>query len=965
MDSTKRSISPRLRPLRTHPRATALPLLLLALGGCLVGPGWSQVDSGSTLAAGASHSLALRGELNAWSWGRNNSGQLGLGNVANQTVPMRVDLSTWRALAAGDYHSFGLRENGELWSWGSNNFGELGQGSGALRDTVPHRVGADSWRLVEGGANFSLGVQADGSLWSWGRNSYGQLGQGDTVRLAAPQAVAAVAGREWNTVCAGTSHALGVASDSTLWGWGRSNAGQLGQGNTTNLNVPTAIGTDRWERVACGGSHSLAIRADSSLWGWGLNTSGQLGTGDTARRTAPVQVGSDRWLQVAAGTSFSLGLRADSTLWAWGLNSSGQLGKGDTLRSSAPVHVGSGKWSAVAAGASHVLAQAADGALWSWGLDNYGQLGNGATAPQYAPISLVLKMRQTITFTTTATRRLDLSPFALLGTTNAGQPVTFGTTTPTICTVTADSVRLLHTGTCLVTADALGTADYLAAARVSRTVTVDLGNQTINFGALSAMTFGDPPLALAANATSGKSVSFDTPTSDICQIVGTTLTLVGAGTCTVTADQYGDTDWNPAPQVSRSFAVAKAAQVITFDSLPNHIYGDEGFNATSSATSGLEVLVASLTPTICTVAWGWVSVVGVGSCTLRASQPGDTSWLAASDVDRSFAVARAAQVISVDGLSDCAFGEGPFALGATASSGLRVSWQSSTPSVCAVVGDSLAILAAGSCTVLADQAGDSLWQPAAQVPQTLTVARAMQTITPNAVANRTFGEGPVAVSATATSGLAVVFASETPEVCTVSGTTVTLVGGGSCSLALSQAGNGNWDVAPLENLYFEVLPADQTITAPTLVDRASDAAPQRLLPTATSGLAVTIASTTPDICDLAGDTLKVFAAGSCSLTFDQYGDVSWNPAAQVERGFTVEEAVSIVAIHGPITPVLTWQAGALVASRDALVRILRIDGGVAAQLELRQGVPTLLRLAPGAYVARGVGVRPLAFHTVR
>jgi alpha-tubulin suppressor-like RCC1 family protein len=910
--------------------------------------------------------MALRNELNAWSWGRNNSGQLGLGNVANQTVPMRVDLTTWRAMAAGDYHSFGLRANGGLWSWGSNDFGELGQGVGALRDTVPHQVGSDLWRLVEGGANFSVGVQADGSLWSWGRNSYGQLGQGDTVRLAAPQALAAVAGQQWNTVCAGTSHVLGVARDSSLWGWGRSNAGQLGLGNTTNQSVPTAVGIDHWLRVACGGSHSLAIRADSSLWGWGLNTSGQLGTGDTARQTAPVQVGSDHWLQVAAGTNFSLGLRADSTLWAWGLNSSGQLGKGDTLRSSAPVQVGSGKWSAVVAGSSHAVAQAADGTLWSWGLDNYGQLGNGATAAQYAPISLVLKMRQTITFTTAATRRLDLSPFAVSGTTNAGQPVTFGTTTPTICMVTSDSVRLLHSGNCTITADAAGNGDYLAATRVSRIVTVDLGNQSITFGALADRTFGDSTIALAATASSGLGVLFDTPTSDICQITGSTLTLVGAGTCTITVDQYGDADWNAATQVSRSFSVAKAAQVITFGSLTNHIYGDEGFAATPTATSGLEVDVASLTPTICTVVSGWVSSVGVGTCTLRATQPGDTSWLAAANVDRSFIIARASQEIVPDGLSDCTYGEGPFPLVATATSALPVSWQSTTPSVCAAVGDSLEILTAGSCTVRADQVGDSLWQAAAQVSQTLAVAKAPQSITPTAVTGSlTFGNAPFAVTATATSGLAVVFTSETREVCTVAGTIVTLVGGGGCSLLLNQGGDANRDVAPPENLYFDVLPADQSITAPSLADRASDAAPQRLVSTATSGLPVTIASVTGDICDLSGDTLKVYAAGSCSLTFDQEGNLSWNAAAQVSRSFTVEEAVFIASINGSRAPMLRWQAGALVASQGMQVRILRVDGDVAVWLDLDRQVPIVLRLAPGVYVAEGAGAATLRFVVAR
>ena len=81
---------------------------------------------------------------------------------------------------------------------------------------------------------------------------------------------------------------------------------------------------------------------------------------------------------------------------------------------------------------------------------------------------------------------------------------------------------------------------------------------TINFAALSNRTFGDPAFAVSATASSGLSVSFSVGASDQCTISGTTVTITGAGSCTVTASQPGDDNHDAAVPVSRTFAIARA-----------------------------------------------------------------------------------------------------------------------------------------------------------------------------------------------------------------------------------------------------------------------------------------------------------------------------------------------------------------------------------------------------------------------
>src|SRR5437016_10833710 len=87
---------------------------------------------------------------------------------------------------------------------------------------------------------------------------------------------------------------------------------------------------------------------------------------------------------------------------------------------------------------------------------------------------------------------------------------------------------------------------------------------------------------------------------------------------------------------------------------------------------------------------------------------------------------------------------------------------------------------AGACTITASQAGNANFNPATDVPQSFNIAKANQTITFNALANKTFGDADFNLSATASSGLSVSFTATGN--CTVSGNTVHLTGAGSCTI---------------------------------------------------------------------------------------------------------------------------------------------------------------------------------------
>jgi len=142
----------------------------------------------------------------------------------------------------------------------------------------------------------------------------------------------------------------------------------------------------------------------------------------------------------------------------------------------------------------------------------------------------------------------------------------------------------------------------------------------------------------------------------------------------------------------------------------------------------------------------------------------------------------------------------------SASSGLLVAYSSQTPAVCSVSGALVHLLAAGTCTVAANQAGDANFSAAPQVLQSFAVRQA-QSLSFAPLGSHSVGEGSLALAATASSGLAVSYLSNTPAVCTVFGNTLSLLAGGICSVTASQPGNGVWAAASAVTQSFAVTTA--------------------------------------------------------------------------------------------------------------------------------------------------------------
>ncbi len=345
--------------------------------------------------------------------------------------------------------------------------------------------------------------------------------------------------------------------------------------------------------------------------------------------------------------------------------------------------------------------------------------------------------------------------------------------------------------------------------------------------------------------------------------------------------------------------VAQGTQTITFNDPGAQDFGTSP-TLTASATSGLGVTFSSLTSAVCTVtSGGALTLVAAGNCQIAADQAGNANYLAAPQVTRSFTVNAIDQVITFTNPGAQTMGTSP-TVTATSTSGLTVAFSSLTPAVCTVTsGGALTLVAAGTCEIAADQAGNGGINAATRITRSFNVNLASQTITFADPGAQVMGTAPT-LSATASSGLTVAFSSLTTPVCTItSGGALTLVSAGTCEITADQAGNGTFAAASRVTRSFAVNLAAQTITFANPGAQTMGTSPS-VSATATSGLTVTFSSVTPAVCTVtSGGALTLVAAGNCQIAADQAGNGAFAAAAQVTQSFAVNTAAQTITFANP------------------------------------------------------------------
>jgi hypothetical protein len=366
-------------------------------------------------------------------------------------------------------------------------------------------------------------------------------------------------------------------------------------------------------------------------------------------------------------------------------------------------------------------------------------------------------------------------------------------------------------GTVIFYADQAGNPNYNPAS-ASQSFDVQMGNQTINFAALSSKTFGDPPFSLTATGGgSGNPVMFTSSYPLVATCTGAngeTLTILAAGTVIISASQAGNENWNPAGTVIQQLTINKATPVIANFADVGKTFGDESFTLNASSASTGAYTYTSQSTNVATISGNTVTITGAGSTLLSATQAADANYTSAI-ANATLTVSKADQSITITGIpadiSLLSFENNPIQAAATSTSGLAVSLSLELGSVATIDGSNIITSSGsiGSVVVHADQAGNTNFN-STTAGTTFTVSKLPQTITFGALPVKNIGDPPFDLAASSSSSLDVVFSSGTTSVATISGKSVTIVGAtGTSLITATQTGNAYYDAAT---------PVEQTLT---------------------------------------------------------------------------------------------------------------------------------------------------------
>ena len=379
-----------IRHLATRAPTRALAAVLLGL--VLLLPAAVLSPNGGGGSAGAGHGGAVHAiELSAtttptaWGWGNypgngtTNSKSPVKASTDSQSSHLPPGATVTQVAAGSNGAALALTSDGIVYAWGNNQYGQDGfatSGSGGtdhLQKATKVKVPGTVTEIAEG-SDFGLALNANGNLYAWGYAANGELGDGKltgndacatSLRLTGTQCqntpvqvglTSLPQGQSVEGLAAEANDGLILTSVGTVYAWGDTTLGELGNGLTGNACSGTCqdvVGTTpatfslpdgvTVQAVSGGGGFALVRTSAGTVFAWGDNRWGQLGTGGFTGDgcggtcdTLPVETGipgSVSGTSVSAGFDHGMAMTSTGTVYAWGDNTAGELGNGTSKRS--------------------------------------------------------------------------------------------------------------------------------------------------------------------------------------------------------------------------------------------------------------------------------------------------------------------------------------------------------------------------------------------------------------------------------------------------------------------------------------------------------------------------------------------------------------------------------------------------------------------------------------------------------
>jgi alpha-tubulin suppressor-like RCC1 family protein len=365
----------------------------------------APITNVQAVSSGMDHTCASKFDGTVHCWGWNGSGQLGdssnVGHLTAQPVTLTglnkaAEKLSSKALAVGNDTSCVIKTNGEVACWGLGNYGQLGNGANSnSRTPVPVNLQGNFTAVTTSASTggHACALKDTGDVFCWGLGSYGQLGNGQSTNSNVPVSVNILGGA--SAISAGGTHTCALKNDGNIACWGNFYSGQLGVMTQTPEVPNTVIIPGGAIALSAGNAHTCAVKTNGDVACWGRNYSGQVGkSGYQDTEPSPViTVISGGAKAVTAGAEHTCATKNDNSVVCWGGTSVGSLGNAqNNFYSYSPVAVSlSGGVKVIDTRSFHNCAvKSSTAEVVCWGQGSQGELGNGVSVNSNVPVTASL-----------------------------------------------------------------------------------------------------------------------------------------------------------------------------------------------------------------------------------------------------------------------------------------------------------------------------------------------------------------------------------------------------------------------------------------------------------------------------------------------------------------------------------------------------------------------------------------------
>ncbi|WP_297869134.1 YDG domain-containing protein, partial [uncultured Flavobacterium sp.] len=423
-------------------------------------------------------------------------------------------------------------------------------------------------------------------------------------------------------------------------------------------------------------------------------------------------------------------------------------------------------------------------------------------------------------------------------------------------------------------------------------ISIAKANQVITFNELSAKTYGDLSFSLNGTASSGLALTYSSSNTDVATVVGNTVTIVGAGSTTITATQSGNDNYNSATEIARELIINKADQTITFEPLASRLDTDESFTLTATASSGLPVSFTSENESIITISGNVATIVGSGTAIINATQSGNTNYNPATLISREQLIINtqlANQTITFEPLTERTYGDEPFSLNAIASSGLPITYTSSDETIASINGNIVTIVQPGSVTITALQEGNASYNPAPASIQNLVIGQKQLSVSEVVVAEKAYdGTNNAQIASYQLNGIV-----GADEVSLTNTAIFEQVGVGqdiavTPNFELTGLHAARYTLVQPSGVLGSIVKADQVISFGVLPSKVFGDAVFAISATGgASGQPIVFTSSDESIASVSGNQVTILAGGTVQITASQLGNENFNDAVSVSQDLVI------------------------------------------------------------------------------